>query len=162
MMDNFIQLKKKDTVKLPIKTDEGMDTGEFLEFDIEDIELPLRFQNMMEKSKKNFSWLRNQFLIIDKRQDVKGKKLMSKNEEDKFKATNDYFAKQIETYNMFLGENGVQKLLNGHKVGWTTFDEIDEIIDKQILPHLEVKKDDLVQRIMSKYGNNTNAKEVLK
>ena len=65
---------------------------------------------MAEKDKKNKENLRNQILIIDKRQDVKGKKLLSKNEEDKIKAVSDFFKKEIEVYNMFLGENGVEKV----------------------------------------------------
>ena len=74
MKDNFIHLKERDTLKLGIKTEDGTDTGEFLEFDFEDIELPLRYQEMVEQDKKNLQWIRNQMLIIDKRQDVKGKK----------------------------------------------------------------------------------------
>ena len=91
MTDNFIKLNKSDVLTLGIKTNDGKDTGEFLEFDLEDIELPLKYQELLEKDKKNKERLRNQILIIDKRQDVKGKKLMSKNEEDKLKALNDFF-----------------------------------------------------------------------
>ena len=91
MMDNFIQLNKNETLKLGIKTDEGEATGEYLEFDLEDIELPLKYQELLEKDKKNKEWIRNQMLIIDKRQDVKGKKLMSKNEEDKILKLNEFF-----------------------------------------------------------------------
>ena len=106
-MENFIQLNKSDVLRLGIRTEEGKDTGEYLEFDLCDIELPLRYQELIEKDKKNKENLRNQMLIIDKRQDVKGKKLLSKNEEDKIKALNDFFIKEIEVYNMFLGARGV-------------------------------------------------------
>ena len=83
MTDNTIQLKKSDILRLNIKDEEGNDTGEYLEFDLEDIELPLKYQDLIEKDKKNKELIRNQFIIIEKRQDVKGKKLLSKNEEDK-------------------------------------------------------------------------------
>ena len=163
MTDNFIQLNKSDVLRLGIRTEDGKDTGEYLEFDLEDIELPLRYQELLEKDKKNRENLRNQMLIIDKRQDVKGKKLMSKNEEDKIKAINEFFKKEIEVYNMFLGENGVQKLLNGRKLGWTSLQEIDEIITKQITPHLDLSMTKISDKIKEKYGKAVERnKEVLK
>lgn len=163
MTDNFIKLNKDDVLRLGIKDSEGNDTGEWLEFDLEDIELPLRYQELVEKNKKNHEYLRNQLLIIDKRQDVKGKKLMSKNEEDKIKALNEFFKKEAEIYNRFLGEKGVQKLLNGRKLGWTSLREIDEIIEKQIEPHLDLKMDKLTEKVKEKYKQVVNkSKEVLK
>ena len=163
MTDNFIQLKKNDILRLGIKTAEGEDTGEYLEFNLEDIELPLKYQDLIEKDKKNKENLRNQLLLIDKRQDVKGKKLLSKNEEDKIRAVNDFFNKEIEVYNMFLGERGVEKLLNGRKLGWTSLQEIDDIIEVQIAPYLNNAVDRISDKIKSKYGvaKDTN-KEVLK
>ena len=136
MTDNFIKLNKNDVLRLKIRTEDGVETGEELVFDLEDIELPLIYQDMLEGLKKNTKKLENQLLIIDKRQDVKGKKLMSKNEEDKIKAFNDFYKEQERLYNMFLGENGVKKLLNGRKLGWTSLQEIDEIIGKQIMPSI--------------------------
>ena len=156
MTDNFIQLGKSDVLRLGIRTEDGKDTGEFLEFDLSDIEIPLRYQELLEKDKKNKEHLRNQMLIIDKRQDVKGKKLMSKNEEDKIKALNEFFKKEVEVYNMFLGENGVEKLLNGRKLGWTTLQEIDEIIEKQISPHISVSLDKITDKVKQKYGEASN------
>ena len=156
MTDNIIKLNKNSVLRLGIQTADGKDTGEVLEFDLEDIELPLKLQDMVEKDKKNKENLRNQMLIIDKREDVKGKKLLSKNEEDKIKAINEFFNKEIEVYNMFLGENGVQKLLQGRKVGWTTLEEIDEIIDKQIKPHLDLEMQDITKKVKEKYAMAVN------
>ena len=151
MTDNTIKLNKSNELRLKIKTDEGEFTGEELVFDLEDIELPLRYQDLLEKDKKNREALKNLFFIIDKRQDVKGKKLLSKNEEDKVKAINEFFKKEVEVYNMFLGEKGVEKLLNGRKLGWTTLQEIDEIIEKQIAPNLKVSMDDITKKVREKY-----------
>lgn len=162
MTDNFIQLNKSNVLKLNIITDEGVDTGEYLEFDLEDIELPLKYQELIEEDKKNAEHLKNQLLIIDKKEDVKGKKLLSKNEEDKMKALNDYFKKETEIYNMFLGDKGVEKLLNGRKLGWTSLKEIDEIIEKQIMPHLNISVDNITKKIKEKYGKATDDAEVLK
>jgi len=163
MTDNVIKLNKSNTLKLEIVTDKGKSTGEYLEFDLEDIELPLKFQELVERDKKNREYLRNQMVIIDKREDVKGKKLFSKNEEDKIKAVNDFFKKEVEVYNMFLGSNGVQKLLNGRKLGWTTLDEIDDIIEKQITPHINLSMEQITKKVKEKYGESVNrSKEVLK
>lgn len=163
MTEDFIQLKKSDVLRLEIRTEDGNSTGNFLEFDLEDIELPLRLQELIEKEKKNKENIRNQLLIIDKKEDVKGKKLLSKNEEDKIRAINDFFNKEIEIYNMFLGENGVQKLLNGRKLGWTTLQEINEIIEKQIAPHINITMGKITNKIKEKYGKLVaNEDEVLK
>jgi len=151
-MDNFIKLNKSDVLRLGIKTEDGEDTKEYLEFDLEDIELPLRYQELIERDKKNKEYLRNEMLIIDKREDVKGKKLLSKNEEDKIRAINKFFNEETEVYNMFLGENGVQKLLNGRKLGWTTLSEIDEIIEKQIAPHIDLSMTKITDKVKEKYS----------
>lgn len=161
MKDNFIQLNKDNILRLGIKTSDGEDTGEVLEFDLEDIELPLKYQELIEQEKKNRQHLKNQMTIIDKRQDVKGKKIMSKNEEDKIKALNEFYKKEAEVLDGFLGERGVEKLLNGRKLGWTSLQEIDEIIEKQIAPFLQNNFESITDKIMSKYGNKKD-EEVLK
>ena len=152
MMDNTIKLNKDNVLRLEIQKNNGESTGEFLEFDLEDIEIPLKYQELLEKDKKNKEHLRKQMLIIERRQDVKGKKLLSKNEEDKIKALNEFFNKEVEVYNMFLGENGVQKLLNGRRLGWTTLEEIDKIIEEQIQPHLDLSMKNITDKIKEKYG----------
>ena len=160
MTDYTIKLGENNVFRLKIETSDGKDTGEYLEFQLDDIELPLRYQELIEKDKKNKENLRNQMLIIDKREDVKGKKLLSKNEEDKIKALNDFFLKEVEVYNMFLGPRGVEKLLNGRKFTWITLKEIDDIIEKQISPLLERNMKSIEENIKSKYGQKD--KEVLK
>ena len=152
MTDNVIKLNNSDALTLKIQTQDGKDTGECLQFQLDDIELPLRYQELLEKDKKNKENLKNQMIIIDKRQDVKGKKLLTKNEEDKIRALNDFFIKEIEVYNMFLGPRGVEKLLNGRKFTWTTLQEIDEIIEKQIAPHLDMSMKNITEKVKEKYG----------
>lgn len=151
MKENFIQLNKDNILRLGIRTVDGEDTGNYLEFDLEDIELPLKYQELIEEDKKNRQHLKNQMTIIDKRQDVKGKKLMSKNEEDKIKAINEFYQKEKKVIDMFLGEGGVDKLLNGRKLGWTSLQEIDEIITKQIAPHIKINMNDITNKIKEKY-----------
>lgn len=161
MNDNIIKLNNDNVIRFTIEDENGKETGEFLEFDLEDIEMPLRFQEMIEKDKKNRQWLENQLVIIEKRQDVKGKKLLSKNEEDKIKAFNDFYKKEEEVYDMFLGENGVKKLLNGRKLGWATFEEIDKIITDIIGPKLNINMDTITKKIKSKYKIDEKEENVL-
>ena len=156
MIDNTVQkigLKNENLLKLEVVDDEGNSTGEFLEFDLEDIELPFKYQEIIERLKKSRQNLKNQFTIIERKQDHKGKKLMSSNEEEKLKALNNFYKEQVEIYNIFLGENGVQKLLNGRKLRWTTLNEIDELIEKQIAPQLDLTMADITKKIKSKYSN---------
>ena len=161
--NNVIKLKKDNILKFEIQTEEVKNTGECLEFDLEDIELPLKYQELIEKDRKNKEYLKNQMTIIDKREDVKGKKLLSKNEEDKIKAVQEFFRKEIDIYNMFLGENGVQKILNGRKVGWTSLQEVDDIITEQIAPHLNTNMENITEKIKEKYSQAVaRNKEVLK
>ena len=161
-MENVIKLNKRDTLKLKIQTDEGVDTGEYLEFDLTNIELPLIYQELVFKDKKNRDNLRSQLMIIEKRQDVKTKGIFTRNEEDALKALNEFFNKEKEVYNMFLGERGVEKLLNGRKFSWDTLEEIDKIIEEQIQPHLNLKMKSIQEQIKEKYNNvNKNTKEVL-
>ena len=160
MTDNVIKLSKDSVFRLGIQTAEGKDTGEYLEFQLDDIELPLRYQELIEKDKKNKENLKNQMLIIDRRQDVKGKKLLSKNEEDKIKVLNDFFIKEVEVYNMFLGPRGVEKLLNGRKFTWTTLQEIDEIIEKQITPHINFSMEDITKKVKEKYSQAMEKNEI--
>jgi len=159
MTDNFIQLGKSGVLRFNIRTDEGVDTGEYLEFDMEDIELPLIYQEIGERLKKNQDKLKNQLLIINKRQDVKGKKLLSKNQEDEIRAVRDFVNEQVNIYNMFLGKNGVQKLLNGRKPTYEMFEYIDEIIEKQIMPHLNFNIETIKDKIKNKYKKD-NEEEI--
>ena len=153
MEQKQIRLKDDDTLKLEIVDSNGVSTGDYLEFQLEDIELPFKYQEIIERLKKSRQNLKNQFTIIEKKQDHKGKKLMSSNEEEKLKALNNFYKEQVEIYNIFLGENGVQKLLNGRKLRWTTLSEIDELIEKQIAPQLDLTMKDITKKIKSKYSN---------
>lgn len=160
--DNYIQLKRnEDILRLRIRDEEGKDTGNYLEFNLEDIELPIRYQKIIEKDKENRADLRNKYLIIDKKQDHKGKKLLSSNEEARIKATIEFYKKEVEIYNMFLGENGVEKLLNGRQLSWSTLEEIDEIIEKAILPKLKISADNIKNKIIKKYGKNEKRDDVI-
>ncbi len=162
MIDNTV-LKNENIYRVFIYTQEILDdkgnvlieskpTGEYLEFDLEDIELPFKYQELADGLKKSKQNLRNQFIIIEKKQDHKGKKLLSANEEAKFRALNEFFKEQARLYNLFLGENGVEKLLYGRKLGWSTLSEIDKIIETTIAPKLDLTTKNITKKIKEKYS----------
>lgn len=160
--DKTIQLtRNEDILRIKIKDENGNYTGESLEFDLSDMDYLLILQQVVEDDKKNREYFRNQLAIIDKKQDHVGKKLYTSNQEAKLKATRDFYKKEEEIYDMFLGEGGVRKLLNGAKPTIARFDAIDEIINEQIYPLIEENVEDLKNKIMKKYSNNTKRDDVI-
>ena len=67
MTDNVIKLGKSDVLRLSIRTNEGKEIGEYLEFDLNDIELPLKYQELIEKN-DNLSYTN----LVEKAIDVLG------------------------------------------------------------------------------------------
>ena len=158
MEKKYIKLNNSDDVlRLHIQTKEGKETGEYLEFDMEDIDLLDNLQKMHDDIIKNRNWLKNQFTIIEKKQDFTKKgKFMSNNQKMEYDALKSFLKKQKEIYNIFLGENGVDKLLYGRKFEWETMEEIDTIIDKQIIPQLNLTFDNIMNKVKKKYKITSN------
>ena len=160
--ENFIQLKKDSILRFGIKDSDGNDTGEHLEFDMEDINLAIRLNECDEKHRKNLEFLRNQFIIIDKKEDKKGKKILSWKEEEKLKVLQEFYKREMEALDLFLGENGTKKLLNGRNPYYSMYEDINDIL-KPILPKLKLRADDIAKKIKDKYSNvNNQEKNVLK
>lgn len=150
MEDNFIQLKKDNILRFGIRTADGEDTGEFLEFDMEDVELPLRINEADILHKKNMQDLKMKLAILDKKQDKKGKYVLSWKEEEKIKIVKEFYDKEMKALDLFLGENGTKKLLNGRNPYLTMYDDIAEYIEP-IMPKLKANSDDIVNSIRKKY-----------
>lgn len=162
MTDNFIQLDKDDILRFKIVDANGKETGECLEFDLENIDYPLVYQDAMEKIKKNRIEIKNKINMIEQRKDIKGKKILSKNKEDEVKALQEYFKKEAEAYDMILGKDGVKKLLNGRALGWTSLRLIDKYIDEQIIPILEKGANNILDKIDEMYNAEIEDSSVLK
>lgn len=144
MTDNFIQLEEENILRLGIKDSQGNDTGNVLEFDFDDMDFPIRIQSVYRDLNKLKSKLINDLKIIEKRPDIKKRKnSFSKNEEDAVSKISEFFKETAKLYNKILGENGVEKLLNGRNLGWTTIPKIDKMIETQIMPYFNksVKKE---------------------
>lgn len=153
----YIKLKeRKDIFRLGIIDEKGNivkdDKGNevCLEFDLADIELPLRYNkcvNSIDSSRRN---LRNQFLIIDKKQNHKGKQLLSSNEEAKAKALMMFYKEAEDAMDLFLGKGGTKKFLNGRKPYWEMFDDLSETIEPY-MDKMQLTIDDMTARIKNKY-----------
>lgn len=153
----YINLKKrKDILKLGFKDEEGniiLDNNGnevFLEFDCGDIELPLKYNRCVNLVEQARNKLKAQIIIIDKKQDHKGKQLLSSNEEAKVKATKQFYKEMEYAMDLFLGEGGTQKFLNGKNAYWEMWDDIDEIL-KPYYDKLKLTVTDMTNRIKAKY-----------
>ena len=161
----YINLKKRNVLKFGIKDENGNEKVDekgqpiFLEFDLEDIELPLKYNKcefLVRKAQEDLKW---KFIIIDRKQDVNDKKmLLSKNEEEKVKAVKQYYKDMEDAINLFLGDNGVQKLF-GDKRYYEMFDDLAEMLEP-VLPKLKVNVDEINEKIKNKYKEKE--KDVLK
>lgn len=159
MTDNYIQLKKDDLLRIKIIDADGNDTGETLTFDIMDIELQLRLQECYRLHKKNFDNIKNKLLIISKKEDHKGKQPLSSNELEQALAIKEFYQKEIEALDLFLGDGGTKKMLNGRSFNLYTFDELlDEL--KPITDLMKNQKEIITNKIKAKYS--INEEEVLK
>lgn len=159
-MEKFIQLKKDNIIRFGIKNFNGTDTGNALEFDMEDIELPLRLNKCEAEHRKNLEYIRDQFIIIDKKEDKKGKYILSWKEEEKIKALKEFYRRETIALDLFLGENGTKKLLNGRNPYYTMYDDINDMLEP-ILPTLKKSTENITKKIKSKYSKSDD-KEVLK
>jgi hypothetical protein len=151
-MADFIQLKKDNILRIGIKDTEGNDTGEHLEFDLEDIELPLRLNQCDAQHKKNLDFLKNQFIIIDKKEDKKGKFLLSWKEEEKLKVLQEFYKREMEALDLFLGKDGTKKLLNGRNPYYSMYEDINEILEP-VLPKLKLRADNIIDKVKEKYND---------
>lgn len=160
--ESFIQLKKDNIIRIGIKDSEGNDTGKYISFDLEDITLPLKLNDCENMHHKNVMNLRDKFIIIDKKEDVKGKKILSRKEEEKIKALNVYYKNEMKALDLFIGEGKTQMILDlmGRNPYYSMYDDITEMLNP-ILPKLQMNADSIKKQIMNKYSNH-NDSEVLK
>ncbi len=148
---DYINLKKDNIFRVGIKDKDGKDTGNILEFDLEDLELPFKAQESQYQHTKNLEKLRADFALIDKKPDKKGKRLMSLREEEKLRALQEFYLKEEKALDLFLGTGGTRKLLNGRNPYYEMFDDIIEYLEP-IMPKLELHKDNIVAKIKKKYS----------
>lgn len=161
-MESTIRLKKRDTYIVWLEDECGkprMDKNGnklFLEFDLEDITLPDKYNQCIAQVRKADKEFNDEIVIINKKQDFKKKgALMSNNEEAKVKALNKYY-KDIETaMDLFLGKGGTQKMF-GNRRYLTMLDDMGEML-KPILPDLQINAESIEKKIKEKYSKKDSA-----
>lgn len=151
-MKQYIQLKKDNILRIGIKDSDGKETGESLEFDLEDIELPLKLNQCEYEHRKNLEYLKMQSATIDKKEDRKGKFVLSFNEKEKLNLLKNFYKREEYALDLFLGDGGTKKMLNGRKPYYNMFDDISEVLEP-IMPLLNVKMEDIEAKIKSKYSD---------
>src|SRR5699024_7360809 len=113
-MENYIKVERKNIFKLGILDEEGNpkldENGKelCLEFDLADVELPLKLNKCEHLIKKAQRDLKNKVIVINKKQDKKGKMLLSSNEEEKVKALKEYYDSMEEAMDLFIGKGGTK------------------------------------------------------
>ena len=154
---DYIKIKEnKDIFRLGIIDEKGNivkdEKGEevCLEFDLADIELPLRYNRCINEVNNAKRKLKNQLVIIDKKQDHKGKQMLSANEEAKAKALQQFYKEMENAMDLFLGQGGTRKYLNGRKPYWTMFEDLSEAIEPY-MDKMQLTVEDMGKRIKDKY-----------
>jgi hypothetical protein len=152
-MNDFIQLTKKNIIKIGIKDENGNILDGELTFDLEDIDLPLRYQEMLEQHKQNENYLKHQLLIISKQEDLQGKKLLTSNTEKSIRTIKEYFSREIKALDLFLGDGKTEMILNlmNRKPYYTMFKDFSEML-KPIIPVIEKNIDTIDDMIINKYN----------
>ena len=163
-MENYIKVERKNIFKLGILDEEGNpkldENGKevYLEFDLADVELPLKLNKCEHLIKKARTTFRNKVLIINKKKDKKGKMLLSSNEEEKIRALQDYYKDMEEAIDLFIGEGGTKKVF-GERRYWDMYEDLSEML-KPFMPKLKLDFDNMANRIKEKY--NYKEENVLK
>lgn len=163
-MDNYIKVNKRDVFKLGILDEDGKpkvdEKGKeiYLEFDLADIELPLKLNKCELMIRNAQNKLRDRIFIINKKEDKKGKMLLSSNEEERIKALKEYYDSMEKAMDLFIGEGGTKKVF-GNRRYWEMYEDLSEML-KPFLPKLKLSISDMTDRIKNKY--NVKEDNVLK
>jgi hypothetical protein len=149
---DYIQLKPSSVKRFGIKNADGVDTGEYIEIDIEDLNLPKKAEISHKKHAENVRELNNKRTIINRKEDHKGKdELYSDNEKELMDAIQEFYKKEEEAIDEFIGEGATKKLLNGRNPYVTMYEDISDYLE-QIIPILKESQMQIIDKIKTKYG----------
>ena len=163
-MNEYIQLKKRNVLKIGIKDENNVSKLDefgneiYIEFDLEDIEVPERYSKCTYLIQKATNTLQNELVIINKKQDAPGKGVMTQNEEAKMRVLKKYYKDVENAMDLFLGENGTNKIF-GETRYITMFEDLKEMLEP-IMPKLKINLKSIEEKIKSKYKMQEN--DVLK
>lgn len=156
-MEDFIQIKEENVIRVKVKDKDNKDTGVVITFDLQDVSLPLKFNKMEALHRKNLSILRQKGVALDKQEDKKGKFLLSWKAEKKSEILEEHYKKEMEALDLLIGEGTTQKILNalGRNCYYNMFDDIVDSLTP-ILDKMENEADKLIKKVEEKYGVDSN------
>ena len=150
-------MEKLRVEKKNIYTIEVNDNGDTIEFDLADI-IGLKFKLLktLNEIDRIIDYAKKEEIIINKRQDVKGK-YISKNEEDILRMWNKTYKDMRNAMDMFLGKGACQKIF-GDRNYITMFNDLMD----ELKPHLDkigINVNSIAKDIENKYS--TTEKKVI-
>lgn len=160
-MENTIQLSEKNVVKFKVKKENGEDTGLVIKIDLQDIELPLRINKMQEIHKKNVSLLRQKYTALSKKEDKKGRSLLTWKQEEEIKLVREFYNNEMKALDMFIGQGMTKKILKAME-RYPYYDMFDDIISsfENVLDIIENEANSMIENIKKKYGNVDNGSTI--
>lgn len=149
----YIQLKKRESLKrFGIRAEDGTDTGEYIEIDVEDLDLPLKANDCQAKHIENYNNLNKK---IEEAKNLSNEKtdndVLSKKERAILEAFKEFYEAEEKSIDELLGEGATRKLLGGRRPYLTMHDDINEYLE-QIIPVLKNTQENVISRIKNKYG----------
>lgn len=149
----YIQLKENTGLKrFGIRTQDGQDTGEYIEIDLEDLELPLKANNCQRKHIDNYKQLKEKLAKIEQLDNHANKtEILSEQQKATVEAFKEFYEAEECALDEFLGQGSTKKLLGGRKPYLTMYDDINDYLE-QIIPTLEDTQKHLENKIKTKYG----------
>ncbi len=156
-MNDYLKLKKRDILRIGIKDYDGKakldNKGNevYIEFDLEDINLPDNYNKAYKLVQKAMNTLRDTITITNKKEDVASNGIMTKNQELKMQALKKFYRESEEAMNLFLGPNGVDKIF-GKTRYLTMYDDLAEMLEP-IIPKIKMNVTNIEKQIKAKYSN---------
>ena len=128
------------------------DNGDTISFNIDDPELPLKFDTAFQKVNNISSKMKAERVVIEKKQDEQTKGLLTKNERALYEMTNKYMKEMRKVMDGFLGEGACEKIF-----GDANFPGMYEELLDQLQPHfakMRLNAESYRKAIEKKYGQD--------
>lgn len=129
-MTNKIRIQNKNKYEIEVN-----DNGDTISFNVDDPELPLKFDNVFRKINEISSKIKSERLVIEKKKDENTNGLLSKNERALYEMTYKYMKEMRNALDNFMGKGSCDKIFgNANYLGM-----YEELLD-QLQPHFKKMK----------------------
>lgn len=141
---NRLEINNSETMKIEIG-----ESGKYIELNPLDIDFPIRIEKAAEKMEKAANTLKQEWIIIEKRQDVKDG-LLSRNLKDKMVKYKEYNDKCGQIVDELFGE-GTTKAAFGDKSYFGMFDDLFASL-KPFVEEVYGNPEAVLERVKHKYS----------